>query len=77
MSASEINDFGFKRLSVENWLTVDPASGFRFEPPHEPRTHIVSDVVIERQAIGLAIAPALRNQNCKSALQQKVAHIPG
>lgn len=25
MSASEVNDFGFKRLSMENWLHMDPA----------------------------------------------------
>jgi hypothetical protein len=25
MTGSESNDFGFKRLSLENWLTIDPA----------------------------------------------------
>ena len=55
MPASEINDFGFKRLGVGNWLTVDPAwagvvmSGSRPDPS-EGWVHDLSQTTLTTQA---------------------------
>jgi hypothetical protein len=55
MPAPQINDFGFKRLSVENWLTVDPAwAGVAMSAsrpdPSEAWVHDLSQITLTTNA---------------------------
>src|SRR5665213_1986395 len=55
MPASDTNTFGFKRLSVKNWLTVDPAwSGVVMSSsrpdPSEAWVHDLSQTILTAEA---------------------------
>jgi hypothetical protein len=60
MTASQFNEFGFKRLSVENWLTVDPVWGVFVNPPEvlNPSEGWVHDVL--KPNLDPVVPPAIR-----------------